>query len=287
VTETREWRIAGFKLIRHELVPHPPGGRGRWSAAVFPPNGRGDSWTWAVLWPGHHDPHKREEGTASSVYEAAARADAFARSIGIAPRGDLDAATAGAFLAEVDRQHAHIAEQKGLAAARRRTDEGPRQALTRDDASTVAERYADENDLTRVPADAGRERPTSWFFPVSYIGSRGIVIDKSTARVTALGSAFDLDDWLWAYDAGLLNEHTVLRVTSVRDLDRTIEFILYNVNCGPAGRDPNPRRAWIRHHLSALPAEFPEQELALRSPAFRKAQESGWFTFEVTGGAPG
>jgi len=72
--------------------------------------------------------------------------------------------------------------------------------------------------------DEAIETDRWWFFPVRQIGSFGVVVDKTDGRCTCLGSAGRLEDWLWAYDAGLLDPGDLV-VTHVSDPARTRELL--------------------------------------------------------------
>ena len=111
----------------------------------------------------------------------------------------------------------------------------------------------------------GRETERWWFFPVSQVGCKGIVVEKDDGTVTGLGSVGDLEDWLWAYDAGLVrgDAHVVdLIVEDFRDLAQAIS-ILQDV-----GIAPNDWRA-IRDVLAHLPARFERVPLWMNMRALR------------------
>lgn len=158
--------------------------------------------------------------------------------------------------------------------------------LRLEDAVRLARLYAKEHGARwfRDPPERIVERPDYWFLRVGYIGSSGVIIDKASGRLWVMGSALAEDDFLWGHENGFSGNRSTLRVTAVRDLTETVEFLFYVLRSGPGStRDPHPRRSWLQEQLRGLPRDFPQQPLWLRIPAFRAVRdESHWFDFEVT-----
>lgn len=46
------------------------------------------------------------------------------------------------------------------------------------------------------------ERDTYWFFPVGFIGSRGVIVDKADLALFPMGSALSIDDCFWGHEHG-------------------------------------------------------------------------------------
>ncbi|MGC4091927.1 MAG: hypothetical protein QM756_29400 [Polyangiaceae bacterium] len=127
------------------------------------------------------------------------------------------------------------------------------------------------------------DRGAYWFFPVGFVGSCGVIVDKADLRLFPMGSALQLDDCFWGHEHGFSQNVLVLRVLQVHDSDGTVEFLLPLAGA-PHGRNPNPRRAWIRAALSTLPFDCPSQPLWLRIPAFRKLESTRPFVYELLAG---
>lgn len=69
-----------------------------------------------------------------------------------------------------------------------------------------------------------RETERWWYFPVESTSCAGVVVDKAEGRATPLGKQGRLEDWLWGYDAGLLEEgNLAIVVTEVFDVPRAID----------------------------------------------------------------
>jgi hypothetical protein len=151
--------------------------------------------------------------------------------------------------------------------------------LTLKQATALVDAYAPGAGAAWVPGATTVERPTCWFFPVGFIGSVGVVVDKVTGKLTPLGSAYSLDDWLWGYEAGFLVAPVTLRVTSVVELEPTLHVLQSCVRGEFRWR--YELRSWLKERLQSLPAEFPEQDLQMAFPSFRAASQSGWFTYEL------
>jgi hypothetical protein len=99
----------------------------------------------------------------------------------------------------------------------------------------------------RLKEDGVLETATRWFFPVWQIGCFGVVVSKHDGSVYELGSAWSVDDWLWAYDRGL-RDGSPFVVTAVRDLKEAVEALLEI-------RVANDRW-WTRRALQNLPTSF-------------------------------
>jgi hypothetical protein len=149
--------------------------------------------------------------------------------------------------------------------------------VTLEQAHRAVQTYADQCGAG-WSADAVVDRDGYWFFPVGYIGSLGVIVDKADGRLSVMGSALSLDDCFWGHEHGFSPECVILRVNRVQDWQRTIEFLL---NFAPRQRNPNLRRAWLRDRLESLPVEFEPTGLWLRIPSFREAAREGWFEYEI------
>lgn len=85
-----------------------------------------------------------------------------------------------------------------------------------EDAREIADEYAKRTGSHWFEPDL-MERDAYWVARVGFVGSMGVVIDKADGRVTVLGSAYSLADWLWGYEHGLLEVDGTLRVLAVHD----------------------------------------------------------------------
>mgnify|MGYP001551214579 CR=1 FL=1 len=124
------------------------------------------------------------------------------------------------------------------------------------------------------------ERETYWFFPVGFIGSCGVIVNKVDLALFPMGSALSLDDCFWGHEHGFSPDRVTLRILAVHDLEQTIEFLL-NFAGAPTDRNPNPRRVWIRNVLSHLPYDCPPQSLWLQIPAFRTLLSPNPFEYKI------
>ena len=100
--------------------------------------------------------------------------------------------------------------------------------------------------------DEVREAERWWYFAVAQIGCRGIVVDKHDGAVTEIGSRGDLDDWLWAHDAGVVCGDASLVdfiVEEFANRDEAIKLVR------ALGIHTNNWRK-IRDALDTLPARF-------------------------------
>mgnify|MGYP001627989398 CR=1 FL=1 len=153
--------------------------------------------------------------------------------------------------------------------------------LSLDEARAIADAYAARTGAAWFePGFSERER--YWVARVGFIGSMGIVIDKAYGKLTVLGSAFRLKDWLWAFDSGFLERDATLRVLAVHDEEKTVELLRQVTPEGPpATRNPWPRRSWVRARLSDLPAELEWSFHVAMLPLLRQAIAERWLELEV------
>src|SRR5690348_15809054 len=104
----------------------------------------------------------------------------------------------------------------------------PSSVITFEDAVRRVRESAEQN--AAVPfSDDVVDRGAYWFFPVGYIGSCGVIVDKADGRLSVMGSALSLDDCFWGHEHGFSSESAVLRITRIHDMKRTVEFLFHAV----------------------------------------------------------
>ena len=104
------------------------------------------------------------------------------------------------------------------------------------------------------------------------VGSCGVIVDRITGEVHNLGSAFDLDYWLEAYDRGLHQPMDVV-VVSIGDRQRAasalgrlqMSYVIPEVAHGEIWRIPQHynQKDFLRA-FDSLPARFEAQQLIFR-----------------------
>jgi hypothetical protein len=115
-----------------------------------------------------------------------------------------------------------------------------------------------------IALDAIREAPAYFVFPWYQIGSRGGIVEKRGGRLVELGSAFPIDDWLWGYESGLLEEPPGdLVVVEVREAHRALDALGGILRARPTSR-----------LLQALPLLLPEAAHWMAIPHLRRAEGS-------------
>ena len=148
---------------------------------------------------------------------------------------------------------------------------GPRMPYSVVDAERLVRAYANKHGATWREDEPVLEQPTFWYFPVGYIGSCGVIVERSDLSLYPMGSG---------HLRGFSPDQVALRITEVFDLPAAAEFLLPFAGA-PRGRNPNPRRAWTRTKLAQLPYVCPPQSLWLAIPAFRRLANSPSFQYEV------
>jgi hypothetical protein len=148
-------------------------------------------------------------------------------------------------------------------------------------AQSLVEQYAARAGAIRFDGPI-LDRDTTWFFPVGYIGSSGVIVEKATGRLHVIGSGQPLEEAFWAHEHGFSRDRLVLRILRIHDRRTTIELLFNALDDGPPRRrNPNPRRAWFETVLEALPHELAPQSLVRAAPALRQAAEQGWFEYQI------
>lgn len=111
-----------------------------------------------------------------------------------------------------------------------------------------------------------RETARWWFFGVRQIGSFGVIVDKSDGRLTILGSAGALDDWLWGYDAGALEPGVQLVVTAVHDLPAAVTALMSSASPATVGICDGKRLAFFLRELRNVDPSAMSWHLDARRP---------------------
>jgi hypothetical protein len=88
----------------------------------------------------------------------------------------------------------------------------------------------------------GNEQLLYAHFP--QIGCTGILLDRVRDRVHILGSAYNLETYLWAWERGFhLDADNVLVITAVRDAEATIEVLKHGLKAPYVRYDLAPQFA--------------------------------------------
>jgi hypothetical protein len=136
--------------------------------------------------------------------------------------------------------------------------------------------------------ERGLEAETYWFIPLGWIGSKGQIVDKQTGSVTTLGSAFDLDLCLWAYELGALASPCTLVIDQIHDRALTVELLGKLDNRSPfnpvpvQGTDAAGEPRWLDATLLAeAPIRIDAESLWFALPALRQGVDSRAFVMHI------
>ena len=123
-----------------------------------------------------------------------------------------------------------------------------------------------------------------WYFPVGYIGSLGVIVDKVDGHFNILGSAFPFEVWLWGHRRGFKHDTYDLVITEVNDYAATEDFIsglglrYPTVNSSPvAWYDPER----VKSELGKAHRVFQDQRLGLKIPLFKEIEGSNYFEYDL------
>ena len=156
-------------------------------------------------------------------------------------------------------------------------------------------------DLVLVP-HTGRECEFGFYFATDtkqhsssgriedlQVGSCGVLVDRRTGEVHSLGSAFNVEYWLKAYQRGLYKPLSIL-VTKVFDLGRAAESLL-RLQLTETKREKSDGDTWpfpqlltlkeLRERLGKLPAKFENQNLIFRLHEIERIETERDLTMEI------
>jgi hypothetical protein len=162
---------------------------------------------------------------------------------------------------------------------------------------STARRLAQEHlpDGLAIADDCVVELRSGWFFPYRSIrgpvlGSRGVIINKTTGNVFRLGSAFSLERDLVLYEKGYQSERYDLVITSIADLERTLDaleelrvsIVEPRYEHGTVWRIARPlTRVELCVRLARLPCVLDDLALYFRAERLEQARDEGSFGFEL------
>jgi hypothetical protein len=140
-----------------------------------------------------------------------------------------------------------------------------------------------------------QELAEGWFFPFRAVaepvfGSQGVVINKATGAVFHLGSAFPAERDLELYDKGYQFARYDLVITTVSDLERTLDVLEElrlsvvepTFEHGTVWRIPRPlTRKELRDRIDNLPCVFGDTRLYAVAEKLEKARQQGIMEFEL------
>ncbi|HEX3356726.1 MAG TPA: YrhB domain-containing protein [Tepidisphaeraceae bacterium] len=152
--------------------------------------------------------------------------------------------------------------------------------------------------------DSTIEKPYGWYFMYQskeflrtgdhrhmLLGSGGFIVEKENARIFKFGSAFSLEENFSAYEYGLKYDRYDLTITSIRDLERTLDFLLRlklhfvipEFAHGRQWRVPQPYRLnQLREKLAALPTTFQDcRGFHFCYEVFLEIDKAGCFGYEL------
>jgi hypothetical protein len=170
--------------------------------------------------------------------------------------------------------------------------------MTSQEAAAAARKFAPEGGA--IDASRARETREGWYFPYRWdgeprIGSNGVIVNKASGACLVLGSAFEVDRDLVAYDEGFQFERYDLTITSIRDEGRTLDAIeelgisvvTPEIEHGMEWRIPRRlTRDELRSQLSRLPHTFPDLPLYFRVEVLQEARRNATFAYTFTRHTP-
>ncbi len=150
------------------------------------------------------------------------------------------------------------------------------------EATLIAENYKKQNSCVDF-GTGGIERESYWFFPVGYMGSSGIIINKNDERIFVMGSALSNDEMFWGHEHGFSPEKLTLEIITVSD-SLKVSGLIAGVLRRLGGVPSSPMRAgreMATEMLENLPLKFEGISLWLSIPWFIEASEEKWLEYKI------
>lgn len=151
---------------------------------------------------------------------------------------------------------------------------------TTDDAIRVWREHTGESSY---PPELVEDRGAYWYLPnpSTIIGSAGTIVAKDDSKITPLGSGCPPPDAFWAYEQGLLSDRCQLIITSIADLENTIDCLTKTPTSQRVSPRPMKRDGW-RAHLSDLPAAvLGTGSLQLYVQELKEIFDNGYAQFKI------
>jgi len=150
------------------------------------------------------------------------------------------------------------------------------------EANAIAANYKEKNSC----ADFGTgtiEREDYWFYPIGYMGSSGIIINKSDKRIFIMGSALSEEEMFWGHEHGFSPkklDFEIIEVSNSLKVSGLLAGVLRQL-----GRAPHsPMRAgreMASEMLKSLPLKFEGISLWLSIPWFMEAEKEAWLEYKI------
>ncbi|MBN8432263.1 hypothetical protein JF535_15550 [Microbulbifer salipaludis] len=103
-------------------------------------------------------------------------------------------------------------------------------SLSLEEAEVIARKYCQVEGLTWNNGSR-IEKDSYYFFPIGYIGSSGVIIDKRHGKLVVLGSGFKLEDQFWAYERGLIPGNVNLKILAINRELKAVEKYIFRTLC--------------------------------------------------------
>jgi len=126
-------------------------------------------------------------------------------------------------------------------------------------------------------------KETFWYFRVGFVGSSGVIVDRSDGRLFVMGSALSNEDMFWGHTNGFSPEKVDIEIFEVNNplkVSGMVGSLL--VQLGKAPTHPNrAAREIARELIQELPQKFCGVSLWLKIPWFKEAIERKWLNYRI------
>jgi len=156
-------------------------------------------------------------------------------------------------------------------------------SINLDQAIVIAEKYKAKSNSTTFD-DEIVEKESYWFFPIGFMGSSGVIIDKSDGRLHVMGSSLSRAEMFWGHENGFSPEKLDIEIYEINDSKVTSNLVAGLLV--QLSKMPNqPRRASreaAKKLTEKLPLSLKGVSLWLKIPLFKEAKEENWFNYTIS-----
>jgi len=154
--------------------------------------------------------------------------------------------------------------------------------ITLEEAKLIVEDYKNSHSVSEFDSKI-ITKETFWFFRVGFIGSSGVIVNKSDGRLFVMGSALSNEEMFWGHKKGFSPEKVDIEIFEVNNplkVSGMVGSLL--VQLGEAPAHPNRVAREIAHkRIQELPQKFNGVSLWLKIPWFKEAIEQKWLSYRI------
>lgn len=154
--------------------------------------------------------------------------------------------------------------------------------ITLEQAISIVEDYKRSHSVTEFDSNI-IEQESFWYFQVGFVGSSGVIVNKSDGRLFVMGSALSNEEMFWGHENGFSPEKVDIEIFEVNNplkVSGMVGGLLVQLKKAPSYPNRAAREV-ARDLIKELPQKFSGVSLWLQIPWFKEAVEQNWLTYRV------